>query len=281
MEEFIQQVVSKFGISEGQAEEATGGVRTVLDPHHDVVKHMVGQACYGAPLLPSEYAFESFDEYAGDNVAQIVENLIAELPLQHCKQVHAVSVLGADFDREFAEQVGREAGISVAYYNSQPDAFGIRLAYANPKTYGADRYAALVAAHNSGDGAKIIVDCGTAVTIDAIESNGTHLGGLIIPGIELMCSVLSENTTGIPVVDFGDAAEFLNNNTHDAVVSGSTLCLQQGLRSIIAKIEQQLASSASIYITGGARRVLAEFSHNRLFERPDLVLEGLHIIQSN
>ncbi len=232
--------------------------------------------------LEKETLQDSFAHgYAGNSISQKVENLAAEIPLQRCERIHAVSVLGADFDRAFAEHVFRKTAIPVTYHFSQLDAFGIRLAYANPDSYGADRYAALVAAHHAGDGAKIVVDCGTAVTIDAVEANGRHLGGLILPGVELMCSVLSENTTGIPSVDFVNAAEYLNNNTHDAVVSGSTLCLQQGLRSIIAKIEQQIASPASIYVTGGARAVLAEFSHNRLFERPDLVLEGLHIMQSN
>lgn len=237
--------------------------------------------CKWAGLEKENLLNSNVQSYAGKDNEQKVENLIAKLPLQRCQQVHAVSVLGAEFDRKFAEYVYRETAISVTYHYSQRDAFGIQLAYKDPDTYGADRYAALVAVHHSGDDAKIVVDCGTAVTIDAIESNGRHLGGLIIPGVELMCSTLSENTTGIPSVDFGNAAEYLNTNTHDAVVSGSTLCLQLGLRSIIAEIEQLLASRTSIFITGGARAVLAEYCHDRLVERPDLVLEGLHIMQSN
>lgn len=237
--------------------------------------------CKWAGLEKETLYKSSAQSYASNSIVQKAENLITKLPLQDCEQVHAVSVLGVDFDREFADRVFRKTAISIHYHYSQLDAFGIQLAYSNPDTYGADRYASLVAAHHSCDGAKIVVDCGTAVTIDAIESSGRHLGGLIIPGVELMCSVLSENATGIPLVDFENVAQYLNNNTHDAVVSGSTLCLQQGLRSIIANIEQQLTSPASIFITGGARDLLAEFSHNRLFERPNLVLEGLQIMQSN
>ena len=223
----------------------------------------------------------TIQNYNGQDLREIVTNIVKALPVKACELIHAVSVLGMEFNREFSEQVLREADVAVDYHVSQSIAFGIKLAYKDPSTYGADRYAALVGAYKSGGGAKIVVDCGTAVTVDAINSSGKHLGGLIIPGVELMCSVLSENASGIPTINSQSAAQYFNATTHDSVVSGSTLCLRHGLHSIIAKIKNEMESDACVYVTGGARDALAEINQDRFVVRPDLVLEGLQIMQKN
>lgn len=219
--------------------------------------------------------------YDGTHTRVVIENLLARFPIRQCRQIHIVSVLGTEFDREFIQQVADHAEVKITHYVSQREAFGIRLAYDDPTTYGADRYAALVAAYHSGEGAKIVVDCGTAVTVDAINERGRHLGGLIVPGVELMCSMLAENTTGISHPDAITGVAYLNASTHDSVVSGSTLCLRHGLHSIIAKIQQNIERHASIYVTGGASAAIIEMDNDQIIERPDLVLEGLQIMQSD
>lgn len=219
--------------------------------------------------------------YVGNDVREKVENIITVLPVMECEQIHVVSVLGAEFDRQFAQHVAAVSNAPVTQYESLRDAFGIRLAYTDPGSYGADRYAALVAAYHSGRGSKIIVDCGTAVTVDAIDSGGKHLGGLIMPGVELMCSMLAEKASGISETNTQISVEYLNATTHDAVVSGSTLCLRHGLHSIIATMQKKLDQNVSIFATGGARAALLELKQDQYIERPDLVLEGLQIMQSN
>ena len=140
-------------------------------------------------------------------------------------------------------------------------------------------YAALVAAHFAGDGAKIIIDCGTAVTVDAINGQGIHLGGLIIPGVDLMCSMLAENTQVTSTADMRQPIEIFNATTQNAVYSGSTLCLQHGLRSIIEQMRTELAGPVSVFVTGGAADTLINENIEQTIMRPELVLEGLEIMQ--
>ena len=237
--------------------------------------------CKWAQLENGKLQASHAQTYVGNHVDEMVENIITVLPVHECGQIHLVSVLGAEFNRQFSEQVAAVTEVSVTSYVSLRDAFGIRLAYDDPTSYGADRYATLVAAYHSNHGAKIIVDCGTAVTLDAIDAAGIHLGGLIMPGVDLMCSMLAEKTSGISEANRQKSVEFLNATTHDAVVSGSTLCLRHGLHSIIATMRQKLDQDVSIFATGGGRTALLNMKQDQMIERPDLVLEGLQIMQSN
>ena len=237
--------------------------------------------CKWATLENGTLQSSTAEVYDGMNACTVIESLLARLPIQQNRQIHVVSVLGAEFDQEFVQQVTDHAEVEIIHHVSQREAFGIRLAYDDPASYGADRYAALVAAYHSGEGAKIVVDCGTAVTVDAINERGIHLGGLIVPGVGLMCSMLAENTTGISHPDSITGVEYLSASTHDSVVSGSTLCLRHGLHSIIAKIQQKIEQHASIYVTGGASAAIIEMENDQVIERPDLVFEGLQIMQSS
>ena len=235
--------------------------------------------CKWATLDNKQLQVGSAISYTDKNTSAEVEQIVASLPLQACKELHAVSVLADSFNQEFAKHLQSSANVQVTFHASQCEAFGIRLAYADPTSYGADRYAALVAAHHAGDGAKIIVDCGTAVTVDAIDDQGTHLGGLIIPGVDLMCSMLTEKTQVTATTDIRQPIEIFNATTQNAVYSGSTLCLRHGLRSIIDQIRTELAGQVSVFITGGATDTLVDKNIEQTVMRPELVLEGLEIMQ--
>ena len=69
---------------------------------------------------------------------------------------------------------------------AQADSFGVRNAYRDPGRLGVDRWLAMVAARARGSEAACVVDCGSAVTVDVLDKEGAHLGGLIVPGLEMM-----------------------------------------------------------------------------------------------
>ena len=219
--------------------------------------------------------------YCEEELTKRIGSILQALPLQQCKQIHAVSVLGANFSKEFAARIAATHDIKIKFYSSQTQAFGIQLSYSDPSTYGADRYAALVAAHHAAAGAKVVVDCGTAVTVDGIDGQGVHRGGLILPAAELMCAALIENTQEISSFGAGHSVQYFNNNTQDAIFSGSMLCLRHGLPSIIGEVKNLLEPDVSIFITGGAADSLIDVNDAHYIVRPDLVLEGIAIMQRN
>lgn len=220
---------------------------------------------------------------SGDAITYDTENrvakLLAKLPAEQCSEIHAVSVLGADFDEQFSQGLHAQTGIDMVFHESRGEGYGVRLGCTDPASYGSDRYAALVAAKHATEGTKLVVDCGTAVTLDMIDSQGLHMGGLIMPGAKLMHSMLAEKASGIVLSDIQPPVQFFNHNTHSAVHSGSMLCLQYGLRSIMDAMCAMVAEGVSVFVTGGDSSTLLDLSNNQFIVRPELVLEGLEIMQ--
>ncbi|MDX1594177.1 MAG: type III pantothenate kinase, partial [Gammaproteobacteria bacterium] len=97
---------------------------------------------------------------------------------------------------------------------------GVRNAYAEPERLGADRWAALVGARAAFPGRPLcVVDAGTAVTVDALDEQGVHAGGLIVPGLALARGTLAERTGRIGSAEGGDeeGGLELGGSTRDAV----------------------------------------------------------------
>jgi type III pantothenate kinase len=155
--------------------------------------------------------------------------------------------------------------------------WGVANAYVEPERLGADRWAALVAVRSQGLVPACIVDCGTAITIDALAATGEHLGGLIIPGVSMMRHALFENTRGIP--NEGDGAvALLARSTRDAVTGGTLYAAVAVIDRVTADIAAELREPITAIITGGdAQRVTPLLAANFRHE-PALVLEGLAIM---
>lgn len=155
---------------------------------------------------------------------------------------------------------------------------GVRNAYPQPGTLGADRWAALVGARAGGAGAACIVDAGTAVTVDLLTADGVHAGGLIVPGLELARSSLELRTGRIAATAGADGAVQalqLAHNTRDAVRTGT---LYQ-LVALLDRVVDDLAATASGplrgLLTGGDAATLLPLLRTPFEHRPHLVLEGL------
>ena len=228
-----------------------------------------------------EGALQSVDaiEYARQTTQQRVEGVMQAIHIDDIKQVHAVSVLGAEFEESFANQLASLAGITVKFHHSQKNNYGVTLSYSNVHTYGDDRYAALIAAHHQVGGNKIVVDCGTATTIDMIDSQGHHEGGLIMPGARLMVESLVNKASGVFSNETKQPVNLLCNNTQDAVYSGCVSQLQYGVQGIINKLTD--GKQCVVILTGGESSLLdlTTIADTECIQRPHLVLEGLRVMQ--
>ncbi|NCA69732.1 MAG: type III pantothenate kinase [Sphingobacteriia bacterium] len=173
------------------------------------------------------------------------------------------------------------ARVTHAYWDIAPElvktrsVYGdLRVAYADPTRLGVDRWLALVAAHRSIDTAVLIVDAGTAVTFDLLLADGRHLGGLILPGVEMMRTSLLAGTQ-IPRIDAEPTDEAWATDTGRAVAAGSL----QGIAALTSRLFDRLAVEAGatprLVLTGGdAERLIPAM--DRPFDLiPDLVLRGL------
>lgn len=151
---------------------------------------------------------------------------------------------------------------------------GVRNLYDQAAQLGSDRWAALIAAWQRVHGACLVVNCGTATTVDALSASGEFLGGLILPGIELMQSSLLNNTAQLGLVN-GAVRDF-PHNTADAIASGA-------MRATIGAIQHQytlLAAQrgAHCILSGGAAGSIWPHLALAAEQVDNLVLQGMQII---
>ncbi|MPZ69666.1 MAG: type III pantothenate kinase [Actinobacteria bacterium] len=156
---------------------------------------------------------------------------------------------------------------------------GIAILTDNPREVGADRIANAVAAHEMfPDSSAVIVDFGTAITVDAVSAEGQYLGGAIAPGVDTAASALFSSTAQIRRVQLLAPSTAIGKTTVGAVQSGimfGTAALVDGL---IERVSEELDGDVEVIGTGGLAPVIIE--HCRLIKRfdPMLTLNGLRLI---
>jgi len=208
-----------------------------------------------------------------------------ELPLRlaglaDIRQVWASNVAGdavAQAIRDAATKLSAQLHFIVA----RETQCGVKNGYANPAQLGSDRWAALIAAWHLVQGACLVVNSGTATTIDALSSGGEFVGGLILPGMELMQRSLHRATAQLHAAQ-GKYAIF-PQNTADALYSGA-------LQASCGAIDRQHAllcnacpepgrtGSAPVVLSGGAAAALTNYLKLPLQVVDNLVLQGLWLI---
>ncbi len=153
--------------------------------------------------------------------------------------------------------------------------------YRPPKDVGADRLANAFAAWKTYGADAIIVDIGTAVTVDAVSQDGEYLGGIIAPGTEMAAEALAQKTALLPHVTVEPVESVLGGDTASAIRSGLTHGYAAMITGLVRKLKEELGFSPSmrVILTGGH----VEMFQNLLTDMPvtidpDLTLKGLNLI---
>ncbi|MTV38175.1 type III pantothenate kinase [Duganella radicis] len=165
------------------------------------------------------------------------------------------------------------AQVPVEWFASLPSLAGVTNGYRNPAQLGCDRFAAAIAGRALAPGVRaIVVNCGTATTIDAITPEGVFLGGMILPGLGLMASSLARNTAQLPqIAQDGKLPDGFADNTDDAILSG-ILAAQSGAIEH-ACVQHQ---AAECILSGGAAPYIAPMLKVPYRIVENIVLIGLH-----
>ena len=151
---------------------------------------------------------------------------------------------------------------------------GVHNCYEQPGQLGSDRWAALIAAWQLERAACLVVNCGTATTVDALSATGDFLGGLILPGIQMMQRTLVTDTANL-VAGAGSWREF-PRNTADALFTGAVQATAGAIRMQFASLSGQ--GSARCLLSGGDAGLIEEHLALPVVRVEDLVLRGLHHI---
>lgn len=149
---------------------------------------------------------------------------------------------------------------------------GVSLSYEDHSRFGIDRYLAMAAAYELVGGSVLVVDCGTAVTVDAVDENGMHRGGVIMPGIEMMKHALMLKTKEIDEED-AEGIDVFAHSTSAGVSSGVLMAVVGGIREVLERQSGLINSESQCLITGGSSGVVTEYlglpcrvCHNLVFD---------------
>jgi len=196
---------------------------------------------------------------------------------QRAERVLISNVGGARIGDVAREAVATTWGIQPEFVQSTRAAGGIRNSYPEPAQLGVDRWLAMIGARSLEQGAICVVSVGTAMTIDGVDASGRHLGGLIVPGPDLMVSSLLHNTSEI-------AQRARQGTTNERVFADNTLgAISQGAEHALAALivrsvqamRDELGEAPQLLLTGGACARVERAIGLTYRIVPDLVLRGL------
>jgi type III pantothenate kinase len=176
--------------------------------------------------------------------------------------------------------VAQEWQIEPQFVVSTTAAGGVRNAYPQPAKLGVDRWLAMIGAHALERGAVCIVSVGTAMTIDGLAADGRHLGGVIVPGPDLMVGSLLNNTSDIARrAQQGDTTEGLfADNTLGAIRQGADQALAALVERAVGITRRTLNETPALLVTGGASDRVEKLLTLPYRSVPDLVLRGLAVL---
>lgn len=174
------------------------------------------------------------------------------------------------------ERVAHETlGLDVEFVIATAEFQGLRNGYATPASLGADRWLAMIGARAIAKGPLCIVDCGTAVTLDWIDADGVHLGGMIIPGRRLMRECLITGTRQVRPTQETDALPFspLGNDTQSCISAGT-------VASVVGMVEHAVRTmggceAVNCLVSGGDGAAFASHLAVPHLMVPDLTFHGL------
>jgi len=156
----------------------------------------------------------------------------------------------------------------------------VPITYPNPAEIGQDRLANAAAAHALGGSPAVVIDSGTAVTLDIVTSQGGYEGGIIAPGLELTRRYLHERTAQLPMLDDSLVIDsVIGKSTMEAMRIGTVIgfpgLIQALLDAVLIELVAREETTAHLFVTGGNALFLQDRLRPKVQYVPDLTLRGL------
>ena len=223
-------------------------------------------------LVSSDGALSEFEVCMNANIAK--SNL--SVAAQKADSALIANVAGAGLAQQISQLL---SPLTINFLTATSQACGVTNGYADPAKLGADRWAALIAAWQRTKRATLVVNAGTAITIDMLDEKGTFLGGTIMPGLRLMHESLSNNASQLNIEE-GVVHNF-PNNTQDAVATGNINAVAGAIGIMLKRLEKQCGWLPKLILSGGDANKIAEalkLNLKQVIMIENLVLQGLVLL---
>jgi type III pantothenate kinase len=230
--------------------------------------------------LAHEWRASTDPTRTGDELALMFGEFLALADLSFSREITGVAICSVvpPITQELREMTLRYFGFPALVLEAGVKT-GIAVLTDNPKEVGADRIANAVAAHELfEDDDAVVVDFGTAITVDAVSAQGEYLGGAIAPGIETSATALFQSTAQIRRVELIAPSATIGKNTVACVQSGIIYGAAAMVDGLVERVVKELGGDARVVATGGmAPTVVEHCSRVERFE-PTLTLTGLRLV---
>ena len=147
-----------------------------------------------------------------------------------------------------------------------------------PSQVGSDRIVAAVAALAEYEAPLILMDMGTATTIEVVEPNNVYMGGVIFPGVTLSLDALTSPAAQLPGISLEKPKQVIGKNTIDCMRSGMMYGTAAMIDGIVDRIEEELGHSSTLVATGGMAQFITPLCKRKIILEKDLLLKGLNIL---
>ena len=217
--------------------------------------------------------------WRADDIASILQDQWQGLT--HIDAVLLANVAGQAVQQAVQHYAQTQWGVQTTIITTQAQTFGVRNAYKVPSQLGVDRWLVVLAANQLFREQNVcVVDCGTAITVDTVTKQHQHLGGLIVPGPQMMKTALLQQTHGVKISRDEVGLSPFTDSTTVGVNHGVLLAAIGFVDRAVADIETELDGSLTKIITGGDAQIIAAHSRHTLHHEPEMVLKGLALYAS-
>ena len=235
----------------------------------------------GATLVQS-WRLQTLRERTADELGLLVDGLFAHSRIERVK-IRGV-ILGSvvpPLTGTMRTMAQRYFGVSALLVEPGVNT-GMPILYENPAEVGADRIVNAVAAYEKfgrdGRHPMIVVDFGTATTLDAITAKGEYLGGAICPGVQISADALFQRAARLPRIDVRKPAQIVGRTTVGAMESGLFYGYVGMVDGLARRMSDELGGGAITIATGGLAEIMAPEIPLIQHVDPELTLHGLRLV---
>ncbi|MDQ7006259.1 MAG: type III pantothenate kinase [Acidobacteriota bacterium] len=243
----------------------------------DIGNTQIVAGVFDGKTLRGSWRLSSRREMTADEFAVLLRGALGEAAagIESAVMASVVPPLTGEGRRALARLVGKEPLLVEPGIRT-----GLKIRTDSPQEVGADRIVNAVAALESYGGPAVVVDFGTATTLDVMTASGEYLGGVITVGARVGVDALSVRAARLPRVDLALPPRVIGRNTMDSIRSGALYGHAAMVDGLVERIEEELGETVTVVVTGGTAGIIGPLMKRIDFTNPHLTLEGLRILHA-
>jgi len=215
--------------------------------------------------------------YEENSLVANLQPCLAQLKVGEVRNIYISNVAGKRIAELISSWFQQNFKLTPQFATTLQKQRGLENAYITPGTLGIDRWLAMLAACDCFDGPKLVVDCGTAVTLDAINDKREFIGGLILPGLNLMRQSLATSADAINHAETSEFHQYFATSTETGVVAGTAFSIASLIEKMVMALNNIAEKDAVCILTGGNAQIIESYLSIPVVQEPNLVLKGLSI----